>query len=58
MAVYAQLQALAALTAERDRDISVNRRPESLWIRPARVREEQSLSPLPGLQPRTAQPVT
>jgi hypothetical protein len=57
MQVSAQLQALAALTLERDRGIPVNRSPEGLRSRPARVREEQILSPSPGLQPRTAQPV-
>lgn len=51
MELSAELQALASLTPERDRDIPVNRRPKCLRRRPTRVREEQTLSPSPGLQP-------
>jgi hypothetical protein len=51
MEVSAQLQTLASLTPERERGIPVNRRLRILRSRPARVGEEQTLSPLPGLQP-------
>jgi len=51
MELNAELQTLACLTPERDRDIPVNRRPKGLRSRPTRVGEELTLSPSPGLQP-------